>query len=81
MTNPSGRRSAKPGAVVDAYPLSRLQAGMIYHAELEDDASYYHDIYSSRVHGPWDESAFRVKFRKMAADPWARMTPCGLRSN
>ena len=49
-----------PRAIADAYPLSRLQAGMIYHAELDGDSSYYHDIYSLRVHGPWDEQAFRA---------------------
>jgi amino acid adenylation domain-containing protein len=55
LTTSGDRRSVR-----DAYPLSRLQAGMIYHAELAGDDSYYHDIYSLRVHGPWDESAMRT---------------------
>ncbi|MGW7383054.1 non-ribosomal peptide synthetase [Streptomyces sp. NPDC054794] len=60
MTTAIPRRRPATSSVTDAYPLSRLQAGMIYHAELEGDASYYHDIYSLRVHGPWQEDAFRA---------------------
>ncbi|MFC0438444.1 non-ribosomal peptide synthetase [Kutzneria buriramensis] len=62
MTSTTTRRG-----VTDAYPLSRLQAGMIYHAELAGDASYYHDIYSLRVHGPWDEDAFRHALHGLVA--------------
>ncbi len=67
MTNVQGARRAGPGAILDAYPLSRLQAGMIYHAELDNDASYYHDIYSLRVHGPWDRGAFLAALRGLTA--------------
>jgi amino acid adenylation domain-containing protein len=66
MTNTHSARRTGPGAIQDAYPLSRLQAGMIYHAELENDASYYHDIYSLRVHGPWDKDAFLAAVRGLA---------------
>ncbi|MER5197929.1 non-ribosomal peptide synthetase [Streptomyces sp. NPDC002755] len=60
MTTATPHRGTATSSVTDAYPLSRLQAGMIYHAELEGDASYYHDIYSLRVHGPWHEESFRA---------------------
>jgi microcystin synthetase protein McyA len=31
-----------PGAVEDAYPMSALQAGMIFHQEMESDLLLYH---------------------------------------
>ncbi|MGW7362022.1 amino acid adenylation domain-containing protein [Streptomyces sp. NPDC054841] len=67
MTTATPQRRAATSAVTDAYPLSRLQAGMIYHAELEGDASYYHDIYSLRVHGPWQEQALRAAAEGLVA--------------
>ena len=67
MTTNTSQHRTSPGSLLDAYPLSRLQAGMIYHAELEGDPSYYHDIYSLRVRGPWHEQAFRVALDGLVA--------------
>ncbi|MFI7322845.1 condensation domain-containing protein [Streptomyces venezuelae] len=46
-----------PPGVEDAYPLSSLQLGILYHCELSEDAGLYHDLTGVRVTGPWDEAA------------------------
>jgi amino acid adenylation domain-containing protein len=46
-------RALLPADVEDAYPLSRLQAGMIYHRELYPGAAIYHDVMSFHVKAPF----------------------------
>jgi amino acid adenylation domain-containing protein len=49
-----------PADVVDAYPLTRLQAGMLFHSALEDrSGATYHDISVVRLAGPFDATALR----------------------
>ncbi len=43
--------------IVDAYPLTQLQMGMIFHSEFHPDSMAYHDIHSFRVQAPFDEQA------------------------
>jgi amino acid adenylation domain-containing protein len=38
----------------DAYPLTHLQAGMLYHSELAPDSAIYHDLHSFRLRGRYD---------------------------
>ncbi|HEX7175267.1 MAG TPA: amino acid adenylation domain-containing protein [Pyrinomonadaceae bacterium] len=45
-------RLALPEDVEDAYPLTRLQAGMIFHSGYAGDAATYHDIFSYHLSGP-----------------------------
>jgi amino acid adenylation domain-containing protein len=45
-------RALLPADVEDAYPLGRLQAGMIYHRELHPEAAIYHDVMSFHVKAP-----------------------------
>ncbi|PHM38768.1 pyoverdine synthetase D [Xenorhabdus innexi] len=47
--------------ITDAYPLSRMQAGMFYHMNLSPDANVYHCTGTShlRINGSFDEKAFR----------------------
>jgi amino acid adenylation domain-containing protein len=47
-------------AIVDAYPLTRLQAGMFYHAHLDAGGSTYHDLLSLRIGGPLDPDRLRA---------------------
>jgi aryl carrier-like protein len=46
-------RALMPAHAQDAYPLSRLQAGMIYHRELHPDAAIYHDVMSFHIKAPF----------------------------
>ena len=43
----------------DAYPLSALQAGMVFHTQLEQFSGIYHDIMRQHLRCPWDEGCFR----------------------
>ncbi|MDD0972508.1 non-ribosomal peptide synthetase [Pseudomonas fontis] len=43
---------------LDAYPLTALQEGMLFHSQLDPGASTYLDIMSCRVQGEFDEGHF-----------------------
>jgi amino acid adenylation domain-containing protein len=45
---------------VDAYPLSALQAGMVFHTQLEQFSGIYHDIMAQHVKCPWDQERFAL---------------------
>ncbi|WP_405798438.1 amino acid adenylation domain-containing protein [Streptomyces sp. NBC_01506] len=49
-----------PPDVVDAYPMTALQSGMMYHQEMAPDARVYHIMLSYRVRGVLDPVAFRT---------------------
>jgi amino acid adenylation domain-containing protein len=52
-------RLALPQEVEDAYPLSRLQAGMLYQGELGEKAGVYHDVIAYLLELPFAEEALR----------------------
>lgn len=56
---PGGHDGAFAPDVVDAYPMTALQTGMIYHRELAPESGVYHIVLSYRVGGPMDPEAFR----------------------
>ncbi|NOR62754.1 MAG: amino acid adenylation domain-containing protein, partial [Rhodobacteraceae bacterium] len=55
-----------PADVEDAYPLSRLQLGMVFHSEVDRNISVYHDIFSFRLKTRWDEATFQKALAYMA---------------
>ncbi|MBW4507537.1 MAG: amino acid adenylation domain-containing protein [Scytonematopsis contorta HA4267-MV1] len=48
-----------PLNAVDAYPLSSLQAGMLYYNELHPGSAIFHDIFTFRLRLPYSETAWR----------------------
>jgi amino acid adenylation domain-containing protein/non-ribosomal peptide synthase protein (TIGR01720 family) len=48
-----------------AYPLSALQAGMVFHAELQPDSPVFHDLFSYHLRMTWDEAALREALARM----------------
>src|SRR5258708_24918968 len=42
----------------DAYPMSTLQSGMVFHTQLEQFSGIYHDIVSEHVKCEWDRGKF-----------------------
>ena len=56
-----------PPGIEDAYPLSRLQAGMVFHSEYAPETAVYHDQYSFQVRGPLDPAALTAALRRLAA--------------
>jgi amino acid adenylation domain-containing protein len=55
----AGDRERVSAEVEDAYPLTRLQAGMLFHSELEPETAVYHDIFSTHLQARFDEAALR----------------------
>ncbi|MGV9253899.1 amino acid adenylation domain-containing protein [Streptomyces sp. NPDC003697] len=54
--------------LVDAFPVTRLQLGMIYHSREQADSPLYHDVfhYAFALDGvDWDEPAFRAAFDRL----------------
>jgi amino acid adenylation domain-containing protein/non-ribosomal peptide synthase protein (TIGR01720 family) len=60
--------SRLPPDVEDAYPLARLQAGMLFHSDYGDGSHRYHDAFSFRLRIHFDESKFLSAFQSMVAD-------------
>ncbi|HEU0053395.1 MAG TPA: amino acid adenylation domain-containing protein, partial [Longimicrobium sp.] len=60
-------RAALPDDVEDAYPVSRVQLGMLYHTARDPASLVYHEVLGYRVHAPFDEGALREALRRVAA--------------
>ncbi|MFI2202813.1 amino acid adenylation domain-containing protein [Streptomyces sp. NPDC020192] len=46
--------------ITDAYPLTLLQSGMLFHSHADADTPTYHDISAVRLSGRFDEAALRA---------------------
>ena len=57
-------RKSRPD-VEDAYPLTVLQTGMLFHSELDSRSAVYHDIFSLLLHAAWDEGQMRRALRML----------------
>ncbi|MDF3299505.1 amino acid adenylation domain-containing protein [Streptomyces tropicalis] len=61
-------RAALPEGLEDAYPMTRLQAGMLFHSDLPAAAGrVYHNVSSRHVRAPWSEQAWRRTVAEAAA--------------
>ncbi|MDE3155807.1 MAG: amino acid adenylation domain-containing protein [Acidobacteriota bacterium] len=54
---PEADRAALPADVEDGWPVAALQAGMLFHAELDPLSAAYHDIFSFHLRAAWSETA------------------------
>ena len=52
-------RHRLPEGVEDAYPLARLQAGMVFHSQLSPDTGVYHDIICLHLRSPFNPEAMQ----------------------
>jgi amino acid adenylation domain-containing protein len=53
--------------VEDAYPLTMLQAGMIFHSSYLPDSSLYHNVSSVHLRAPFDLAKFQAALQQLAA--------------
>ncbi|HEU0252126.1 MAG TPA: amino acid adenylation domain-containing protein, partial [Pyrinomonadaceae bacterium] len=58
-------RERLPEDAEDAYPLTMLQAGMIFHTEYHPDSAVYHSISSRRVRARLDLTALRNAIQRI----------------
>ncbi|WP_333736082.1 amino acid adenylation domain-containing protein [Streptomyces sp. IBSBF 2806] len=61
-------RAALPADVEDAFPLSQLQAGMLYHSGLDAAERIYHNVCGYHIRAAWSEDAWRTALDSMMAD-------------
>ncbi|MER5436373.1 amino acid adenylation domain-containing protein [Streptomyces sp. NPDC002588] len=49
----------------DAFPLTRLQLGLIYHSRRHETSARYRDVFRYTLHMPWNEEEFRRSFDRL----------------
>ncbi|MDQ1743406.1 MAG: hypothetical protein QOE23_1745, partial [Pseudonocardiales bacterium] len=59
-------RALLPADAEDAYPLSMLQAGLIFQTEITGGLGQYHDVLSYSISGSFDEPAFTEAVRLLS---------------
>ena len=55
----SGEGGSSQLELDDAYPLTALQSGMLYHSELATESATYHDIFTLTLQADYDAAALR----------------------
>ncbi|GER91698.1 hypothetical protein KDW_58600 [Dictyobacter vulcani] len=61
-------RQKLPADVEDAYPLALMQAGMVYHGQLNADNGMYHDITSYHLEAEFNAEYFQQAIQLLAAE-------------
>ncbi|WP_415925225.1 amino acid adenylation domain-containing protein [Streptomyces sp. ME19-01-6] len=74
----SGIDRARLGSVSDAYPLTRMQLGLIYHSRQRRGSSLYKDVFRYTLGCDWDEGLFRAAFGRLVRRHPALRTSFGL---
>ncbi|NHZ35817.1 non-ribosomal peptide synthetase, partial [Massilia rubra] len=60
-------RALVPAGVEDAYPLTSLQAGMMFHVLLEQTSNVYHDVFSTQLRFDFDVDVLRAALADVLA--------------
>ncbi|HEY0451257.1 amino acid adenylation domain-containing protein [Actinophytocola sp.] len=63
----SGADRPKVAHAADAYPVTRLQLGMLFHSREHEGSTLYHDVFRYRLRMDWHEKAFRAALAGLAA--------------
>jgi amino acid adenylation domain-containing protein len=58
-------RALMPEGVVDAYPLTTLQAGMLFEGAYNSEAAIYHNVSSFHLEAPFDLGAMETAVRRL----------------
>ena len=59
QTIPDTREASPVSAIEDAFPLSMLQQGMLFHSAIDTHLSVYHNTFFQKIEMPWNEPRFR----------------------
>ncbi|MEU9130435.1 amino acid adenylation domain-containing protein [Kitasatospora sp. NPDC048540] len=57
----------RTGDAEDAFPLTRLQLGLLYHSRRHETSARYRDVFRYTLDMPWDETEFRRAFDRLTA--------------
>src|SRR5262249_25968579 len=60
-------RRMLPADVEDAYPLTMLQKGMLYHMELDPNTPIYHNVSSWNLRAHWDQASLQTAVGRAVA--------------
>jgi amino acid adenylation domain-containing protein len=60
-------REKLPPDVEDAYPLTSLQGGMLYHMGLENEYPLYHNVNTWQLRSPFDREVFLTAVREVVS--------------
>jgi amino acid adenylation domain-containing protein len=60
-------RAKLPEDAEDAYPLAKMQAGMLFHSELHAESSIYHNTNSMHLKAPFNREVMELALRRLAA--------------
>ncbi|HVK59455.1 MAG TPA: amino acid adenylation domain-containing protein, partial [Candidatus Kapabacteria bacterium] len=52
-------REKLPASAEDAYPIGKLQHGMIYHSDYDKESAIFHDVFSFRLQLPYEAEKLR----------------------
>ncbi|MEW1656697.1 amino acid adenylation domain-containing protein [Streptomyces sp. NPDC093707] len=63
----SGVDRARLEGTEDAWPLTRLQLGLLYHSRRHENSATYKDVFQYTLELPWNEDAFRRSFDRLVA--------------
>ena len=64
---PAQRTQLDDAALVDAYPMTWLQQGLVFHNLLDRDRGTYHDVIGTHVRMQFDRAAFHAALAAMIA--------------
>lgn len=60
-------RNRLPVDAEDAYPIGRLQHGMIYHSDADKESAVFHDVFSFRLNLPYDRAHLQDAVARLVA--------------
>lgn len=49
----------------DAFPLTRLQLGLLFHSRESQESAVYKDVFRYSIEMPWDDQCFRAAFSRL----------------
>jgi len=61
------KNNAAAGSIEDAFPLSMLQQGMLFHSTLDAHLGVYHDVFSYEIETAWDPLLFSATLEAIVA--------------
>ncbi len=58
-------REKLPASLADAYPMSKMQCGMVFHSGFAPRSAVFHDVFSYQVGFPFDETKFHLALERL----------------